>query len=85
MLGIAEAMMSEPELPADLDPRYARRTGASVIERGLPELPEVLTYQMSIPVVLESLRLLVAPPHRQAWRTSRPCWPDDRQQRRGLH
>jgi hypothetical protein len=50
MLGIAEAMMSEPELPAGLDPRCARRAGASVIERGLPGLPEVLTYQMSIPV-----------------------------------
>jgi hypothetical protein len=43
-------MTSEPELPPDLDPRHTRRTGASVIEHGLPGLPEVLTYQMSIPV-----------------------------------
>jgi hypothetical protein len=43
-------MTSEPELPPDLDPRHTRRTGARVIEHGLPGLPEVLTYQMSIPV-----------------------------------
>jgi hypothetical protein len=43
-------MMSELELPPELDCEYSRRTGASVIEHGLPELPEVLTYQMSIPV-----------------------------------
>ena len=43
-------MTSEPELPPDLDPRQTRRTGARVIEHGLPGLPEVLTYQMSIPV-----------------------------------
>jgi hypothetical protein len=45
-----ETMTSEPELPPHLDPRHTRRTGANVIEHGLPELPEVLTYQMSIPV-----------------------------------
>ena len=43
-------MTSEQELPPDLDPRHTRRTGARVIEHGLPGLPEVLTYQMSIPV-----------------------------------
>jgi hypothetical protein len=43
-------MTSEPELPPDLDPRNIRDTGAKVIEHGLPELAEVLTYQMSIPI-----------------------------------
>jgi hypothetical protein len=45
-----KTMTSEPELPPDLDPRHTRRTGANVIKHGLPPLPEVLTYQMSIPV-----------------------------------
>jgi hypothetical protein len=43
-------MTAEQELPPDHDPRHIRRTGARVIEHGLPGLPEVLTYQMSIPV-----------------------------------
>lgn len=38
------------ELPAELDPRRWLRTGAEVIEHGLPELPAQLTHQMSIPM-----------------------------------
>jgi hypothetical protein len=45
-----ETMTSEPELRPDLDPRHTFPTGASVIHHGLPELPEVLTHQMSIPI-----------------------------------
>jgi hypothetical protein len=43
-------MTSEPELRPDLDPRHTFPTGASVIHHGLPELPEVLAHQMSIPI-----------------------------------
>jgi hypothetical protein len=43
-------MTASIPLPPELDPRYWLRTGASVIERGLPELPDVLSYQMSIPI-----------------------------------
>jgi hypothetical protein len=43
-------MTSQPELPPQLDSEFTRRAGARVIEHGLPGLPEVLTYQMSIPV-----------------------------------
>jgi hypothetical protein len=38
------------DLPAELDPLNQLRTGAKVLDSGLPELPGVLTYQMSIPV-----------------------------------
>jgi hypothetical protein len=43
--------MSEPgELPQYLDPRKMPLAGAEVLRNGLPVLPDVLTYQMSIPV-----------------------------------
>ena len=42
-------MTASIPLPPELDPRYWLRTGASVIERGA-ELPDVLSYQMSIPL-----------------------------------
>jgi hypothetical protein len=34
----------------EFDPRHMRLTGIAVLERGLPPLPERLTYLMSIPV-----------------------------------
>lgn len=38
------------DLPAEFDPRNMARTGIQVLERGLPPLPETLTYDMAIPV-----------------------------------
>lgn len=37
-------------LPHHLDPEHHRQTGVDVLLHGLPSLPEVLTYQMSIPL-----------------------------------
>lgn len=37
-------------LPPEFDPRNQRRTGIEVLDHGLPALPDVLTYQMSLPV-----------------------------------
>jgi tetratricopeptide (TPR) repeat protein len=38
------------ELPVQFDPRNILRTGAEVLEHGLPPLPHVLSYRMAIPV-----------------------------------
>jgi tetratricopeptide (TPR) repeat protein len=50
----ARAVSWEEEKPADLPPQFAPRhmaeTGIAVLEGGLPELPEALTYQMSVPM-----------------------------------
>ncbi len=43
-------MTAEEDLQAELDPRRWLDTGGRVIEHGLPALPKILTYQMSIPV-----------------------------------
>lgn len=43
-------MREASELPPYLDRRQRRQTGAEVLACGLPVLPDVLTYQMSIPV-----------------------------------
>ena len=42
--------MTSVPLPSELDPRHALAAGARVLEDGLPILPDVLTYQMSIPI-----------------------------------
>lgn len=42
---------AEPEdLPPQFDPRNMAQTGIAVLDHGLPPLPDVLTYQMAIPV-----------------------------------
>jgi tetratricopeptide (TPR) repeat protein len=38
------------DLPPEFNPRNMTRTGIEVLERGLPALPETLTYDMAIPV-----------------------------------
>ena len=38
------------DLPPEYSPRRMAATGADVLERGLPALPEVLTYQMAVPI-----------------------------------
>jgi predicted negative regulator of RcsB-dependent stress response len=38
------------DLPPDFNPRNMMRTGIQVLEHGLPSLPEVLTYDMAVPV-----------------------------------
>jgi tetratricopeptide (TPR) repeat protein len=38
------------DLPPGLNPRRMAATGAAVLERGLPALPEVLTHQMAVPI-----------------------------------
>lgn len=38
------------DLPPGLDPRNVQQTGIAVLDHGLPELPDVLTYQMAVPV-----------------------------------
>jgi len=38
------------DLPPDFNPRNMMRTGIQVLERGLPPLPAILTYDMAIPV-----------------------------------
>jgi hypothetical protein len=43
-------MSQPPALPSGLDPRWKHQTGAAVLEAGLPALPDVLDYRMSIPV-----------------------------------
>jgi hypothetical protein len=43
-------MSQSPGLPAGFDPRWKLRTGLAVLENGLPDLPDDLNYQMSIPV-----------------------------------
>ncbi len=37
-------------LPPQFDPRNMAQTGIAVLDHGLPPLPDVLTYQMAIPV-----------------------------------
>jgi hypothetical protein len=39
-----------PALPPEFDPRQKARTGGAVLEHGLPVLPDVLDYAMSVPV-----------------------------------
>ena len=50
----AEGNGEDETLPADLPPRFhpdnITRTGLDVLDRGLPPLPEELSYQMAIPV-----------------------------------
>lgn len=43
-------MSDESGLPPHLDPRNRKRTGIEVLDQGLPALPDVLTYQMSLPM-----------------------------------
>ncbi|HEY1914622.1 MAG TPA: hypothetical protein VGH27_03510 [Streptosporangiaceae bacterium] len=43
-------MSQTPKPPPELDPRWKNRVGVTVLERGLPPLPDVLDYSMSIPV-----------------------------------
>lgn len=44
-------IVTEPDgLPAYLDPQWVAQTGIEVLEHGLPALPDVLTYEMSIPL-----------------------------------
>ena len=43
-------MAYPPGLPPQFDPGNMLRAGADVLEHGLPPLPEVLTYEMAIPV-----------------------------------
>jgi hypothetical protein len=40
----------ESRLPPHLDPRHTKETGLQVLDHGLPELPDVLTHQMSVPL-----------------------------------
>ena len=48
---IGTAIISKPsDLPFGFDPRSKHHTGIAVLETGLPELPDVLDYRMSIPV-----------------------------------
>ncbi|MGH3069100.1 MAG: hypothetical protein ACRDMI_11020, partial [Streptosporangiaceae bacterium] len=37
-------------MPSEFDPRQKARTGLAVLEYGLPVLPDVLDYSMSVPV-----------------------------------
>ena len=43
-------MSAESGLPPHLDPRNREQAGIEVLDQGLPALPEVLTYQMSVPL-----------------------------------
>jgi len=43
-------MSDESRLPPRFDPRNQHRTGIEVLDHGLPALPDVLSYQMSVPV-----------------------------------
>jgi hypothetical protein len=38
------------DLPPEYNPRRMAATGVGVLEHGLPALPEVLTYQMAVPI-----------------------------------
>jgi hypothetical protein len=38
------------DLPPEYNPRHMAATGVAVLEHGLPALPEVVTYQMAVPV-----------------------------------
>lgn len=43
-------MSDEGGLPPHLDPMHQKRTGIEVLDHGLPALPDVLSYQMSVPL-----------------------------------
>jgi hypothetical protein len=43
-------MSQNPGPPPHLDPRWMNRVGSTVLENGLPPLPGVVDYSMSIPV-----------------------------------
>jgi hypothetical protein len=43
-------MAAAHDLPVRVDPRYSRQTGADILSHGLPDLPEVLSYDMALPV-----------------------------------
>jgi hypothetical protein len=43
-------MSQPPDMPPEFDPRWKHQTGIAVLETGLPALPDVLDYRMSIPV-----------------------------------
>ena len=45
-----EAEVYPADLPPELDPRRMVRTGLDVLERGMPPLPDVLRYEMALPV-----------------------------------
>jgi tetratricopeptide (TPR) repeat protein len=46
----AAAAPYPPELPSEFNPANMMRTGAGVLEHGLPPLPDVLRYEMAVPV-----------------------------------
>lgn len=41
---------AEDRLPVHVDPRYCGQTGADILRDGLLDLPERLSYDMSLPV-----------------------------------
>lgn len=43
-------MSDEGGLPPHLDPMHQKRAGLEILDHGLPALPDVLSYQMSVPV-----------------------------------
>jgi tetratricopeptide (TPR) repeat protein len=54
---LAEDDDDEPaEVPAGFDPRNMTRTGIAVLENGLPQLPEVLTRHMAVPMAYWAAR-----------------------------
>lgn len=82
---LREQMMPEAEkrrqlaaypehLPPEFNPANMLRTGLEVLERGLPPLPETLTYQMAIPVAYwkaEQCAVVLVLRYPRPWR-SRP-------------
>src|SRR6266567_1697649 len=46
-----------PGTPPELDPRHKSRIGLSVLEEGLPPLPALLDYSMSVPVAFWTARV----------------------------
>jgi hypothetical protein len=43
-------MGAERHLPVHVDPRFSRQTGVDILRSGLPDLPESLSYDMTLPV-----------------------------------
>jgi hypothetical protein len=68
---------AEPvDLPPEFDPRNMAQTGIAVLDHGLPPLPDVLSYQMAIPVAYwiasqcAVVLFLKFSRHRQRWQTT---------------
>ena len=62
------------DLPPQFDPKNMARTGIAVLDHGLPPLPDVLSYQMAIPVAYWTASRCHRPSTSPASTSRAPSW-----------